>query len=159
MPGRSRSSGAPARTGEPRADAARVATVRAPRTPAPSGMKSRSTLDMARRPGRGSAITRDGSTRGRIVARAKCRSDHEGAEPMNELSSRLGRVLQRQGRMAAGMFTLAAFVAVIGVAMPAGAGSTRQALRDTHGTRAFWHQTTLKTAIAKSAARPALRFR
>ena len=34
-----------------------------------------------------------------------------------------------------------------------------RALRDTHGTRAFWYQTTLKTAIAKSAARPALRFR
>jgi hypothetical protein len=43
--------------------------------------------------------------------------------------------------------------------MPAGAGSTKRALRDTHGTRAFWHQTTLKTAISKSAARPALRFR
>ena len=78
---------------------------------------------------------------------------------MKETRSRLDRVLPRPGRVAAGMFTLAAFAAVIVVAMPAGAGSTKRALRDVHGTRAFWHQTTLKTAVAKSAARPALRFR
>ncbi len=78
---------------------------------------------------------------------------------MKETGSWLHRGLRSPGRIWGGIFALAAFAAVIVVAMPAGAGSTKRALRDTHGTRAFWHQTTLKTAIAKSAARPALRFR
>jgi Metallo-peptidase family M12B Reprolysin-like len=78
---------------------------------------------------------------------------------MKETGSRLHRGLRSPGGIWGGIFALAAFAAVIVVAMPAGAGSTKRALRDTHGTRAFWHQTMLKTAIAKSAARPALRFR
>ena len=57
------------------------------------------------------------------------------------------------------MFALAAFAAVIAVAMPAGAGSTKRALKDVHGTRAFWHQTSLRTAIERSATRPAVRLR
>ncbi len=78
---------------------------------------------------------------------------------MKETGSRLHRGLRSPGRIGGGIFALAAFVAVIVVAMPAGAGSTKRALRDAHGTRAFWHQTPLETAVARSAARPALRLR
>src|SRR5689334_5239147 len=48
--------------------------------------------------------------------------------------------------------------AAIAVVLPAGAGGNRPALRDVHATRAFWHQTTLKQAIAKTPALPTLRF-
>ena len=44
--------------------------------------------------------------------------------------------------------------AAVVIALPAGAGSNRQALRDVHGTKAFWHQTTLKRAIAQSPGMP-----
>ena len=41
----------------------------------------------------------------------------------------------------------------ITVALPAGAGGNRRALRDVHGTKAFWQQTTLKR-VAKSPGMP-----
>jgi len=55
-----------------------------------------------------------------------------------------------------GMFVVGAAVVI---ALPAGAGSNRQALRDVHGTKAFWHQTTLKRAIAQSPGMPMLKLR
>jgi vacuolar-type H+-ATPase catalytic subunit A/Vma1 len=55
-----------------------------------------------------------------------------------------------------GMFVVGAAVVI---ALPAGAGSNRQALRDVHGTKAFWHQTTLKRAIAQSPGMPTLKLR
>src|SRR4029453_5559365 len=78
---------------------------------------------------------------------------------MRGTGARLHRGLRSPGRIAGGIFVLAAFAAVIVVAMPAGAGSTKRAFRDAHGPRAFWHQTSLKTAISRAAARPALRLR
>ena len=55
-----------------------------------------------------------------------------------------------------GMFVVGAAVVI---ALPAGAGSNRQALRDVHGTKAFWRQTTLKRAIAQSPGMPTLKLR
>ena len=55
-----------------------------------------------------------------------------------------------------GLFVVGAAVVI---ALPAGAGSNRQALRDVHGTKAFWRQTTLKRAIAQSPGMPTLKLR
>jgi hypothetical protein len=58
-------------------------------------------------------------------------------------------------RIAGGIVTLLAFAAVIAVVLPAAAGARRHAFPDTHHTRVFWHQTSLRTAT-KAKARPAL---
>jgi reprolysin-like metallo-peptidase family M12B len=78
---------------------------------------------------------------------------------MKETGSGPSRGPWRPGRLGVGVLALAALAAGVVVAMPAGAGSTRRALRDAHGTRAFWHGTSLKTAIARSHARQAVRAR
>ena len=77
---------------------------------------------------------------------------------MKESGSRRHRA-PRLGRIGGVIFALVSLTAVVAVAMPAGAGSTKRAFRDAHGTRAFWHQTSLRTAIARSATSPAVRVR
>jgi hypothetical protein len=65
----------------------------------------------------------------------------------------------RTKRLTAALIGLFVIAVAITVALPAGAGSNRRALRDVHGTKAFWQQTTLKRAIAASPGTPTLRFR
>jgi hypothetical protein len=78
---------------------------------------------------------------------------------MKDTGSRLHNALQSSGRVGGGIIALAALALVVVVAMPAGAGSTKRALRDVHGTRGFWHQTSLRTAIERSHTRQAVRVR
>ncbi len=78
---------------------------------------------------------------------------------MKESGSRRHRAPRWPGRIGSVIFALVSITAVVAVAMPAGAGSTKRAFRDAHGTRAFWHQTSLRTAIARSATSPAVRVR
>ena len=65
----------------------------------------------------------------------------------------------RNKRLTAAAIGLFVIAVAITVALPAGAGSNRRALRDVHGTKAFWQQTTLKRAIAASPGTPTLKFR
>jgi hypothetical protein len=78
---------------------------------------------------------------------------------MKDTGSRLHNALQSSGRVGGGIIALAALALVVVVAMPAGAGSTKRALRDVHGTGGFWHQTSLRTAIERSHTRQAVRVR
>ena len=69
------------------------------------------------------------------------------------------RLSLRDKRLTAAAIGLFVIAVAITVALPAGAGSNRRALRDVHGTKAFWQQTTLKRAIAASPGTPTLKFR
>ena len=60
-------------------------------------------------------------------------------------------------RIAGGIAALFAFAAVIAFVLPAAAGAKRHVYADTHHTRFFWHQTSLRTAT-KVKARPALKL-
>src|SRR5215470_4811070 len=65
----------------------------------------------------------------------------------------------RHSRLTAALAAVLVVGAAIAVVLPAGAGGNRRALRDVHATKTFWHQTTLKRAIAKAPSLPTLRFR
>ncbi|HEY7016883.1 MAG TPA: M12 family metallo-peptidase [Gaiellaceae bacterium] len=76
-------------------------------------------------------------------------------------ATRDGRGLSlRRTRFASAAIGLLLAAAVIVIALPtASGGTTRQALKDVHKTRSFWHQTTLKSAFARSHAKAQLRLR
>jgi hypothetical protein len=54
---------------------------------------------------------------------------------------------------------LLAFGAVIAIIVPAAAGVTKRAFKDTHGTRAFWHQATARPAALRAGVKPVLKLR
>ena len=68
------------------------------------------------------------------------------------------RPVLRNRRLPAAAIGLFVIAMAITVALPAGAGGNRRALRDVHGTKAFWQQTTLKR-VAKSPGMPTLKLR
>ena len=68
------------------------------------------------------------------------------------------RPVLRNKRLTAAAVGLFVIATAITVALPAGAGSNRRALRDVHGTKAFWQRTTLKR-VAKSPGMPTLKLR
>jgi hypothetical protein len=65
----------------------------------------------------------------------------------------------RRSRVGLGAIGTVAAAVVIAVALPAGAGANKRAFQDVHRTKAFWHKTSLKTALERRGARPALRLR
>jgi hypothetical protein len=65
----------------------------------------------------------------------------------------------RRSRLGLGVIGMVAAAVVIAVALPAGAGANKRAFYDVHRTKAFWHKTSLKTALDRRGARPALRLR